>query len=194
LVRGLEVPVVEFLEQRPWCVSLLLPVVRSPYLLHMNKRTALYYFSILVLVGTQRKKKKNVKTISPEDAYPDDRTGKSNAAANAHQVRVNHNCHKKAKDLGTRLGGDQQDGFDAELNTFGQDGVVLGPVFGAFGEIPSHVDLLADVIAGALTAENVSFYGNRGSKTAKAYYRRVLYRAWGLTAHRGWALTRADLN
>ena len=24
-------------------------------------------------------------------------------------------------------------------------------------------------------------------KTVKAYYRRVLYRAWGLAAHRGWA-------
>ena len=50
----------------------------------------------------------------------------------------------------------------------------------------SHVDLLADVIADALTAEHPSYYGERGSKTAKAYYRRVLYRAWGLTAHRGW--------
>ena len=49
------------------------------------------------------------------------------------------------------------------------------------------VDLLADVIADALTAGDLSYYGDRGSKTVKAYYRRVLYRAWGLTAHRGWA-------
>ena len=45
--------------------------------------------------------------------------------------------------------------------------------------MPSHVDLLADVIADALTAEHLSYYGDRGSKTVKAYYRRVLYRAWG---------------
>ena len=32
----------------------------------------------------------------------------------------------------------------------------------------------------------------RGSKTVKAYYRRVLYRAWGLTAHRGWARLMLD--
>ena len=51
----------------------------------------------------------------------------------------------------------------------------------------SHVDLLADVSADALTAEHRSYYSDRGEKTVKAYYRRVLYRAWGLTAHRGWA-------
>ena len=56
----------------------------------------------------------------------------------------------------------------------------------------SHVDLLADVIAGALTAEHLSYYDDRGSKTVKAYYRRVLYRTWGLTAHRGWARLRLD--
>ena len=98
----------------------------------------------------------------------------------------------KAKDLDTRLVGDQRGGFDAELNTFGRDEVVLGPIVVAFGEMPSHVDLLADVIADALTAENLSYYGNGGSKTVKAYYRRVLYRAWGLTAHRGWARLMLD--
>ena len=49
----------------------------------------------------------------------------------------------------------------------------------------SHVDLLADVTADTLRAENLSYYGDRGSKTAKAYYRRVLYRAWGLIAYHG---------
>jgi len=107
-------------------------------------------------------------------------------------VRVNQDYHKKAKDLDNRLGGDQQDGFDAELNTFGRDGVVLGPIVGVFGEMSSHVDRLADVIADALTAEHLSYYGDRGSKTVKAHYRRVLYRASGLTAHRGWARLMPD--
>jgi hypothetical protein len=31
----------------------------------------------------------DVKTLSPEDVYPDDRTHESNAAINARQVRVN---------------------------------------------------------------------------------------------------------
>jgi len=43
-----------------------------------------------------------------------------------------------------------------------------------------------------MTAEHLSYYGDRGSKTVKAYYRRVLYRAWGLTAHRGWARLMLD--
>ena len=107
-------------------------------------------------------------------------------------MRVNQDYHKKAKDLDARLGGDQQDGFEAELKTFGRDGVVLRPIVlrpivGAFGEMSSHVDLLADAIADTQTAEHLSYCGDRGSKTVKAYYRRVLYRAWGLTAHRGWA-------
>ena len=91
----------------------------------------------------------DVKTLSPGDAYPDDRTGESNTAVNARQARINQDYHKKAKDLDTRLGGDQQDGFDADLNAFSRDGVILGPVVGAFGEISSHADLLADVITGA---------------------------------------------
>jgi len=133
----------------------------------------------------------DVKAHSPGNDYADDRTGESNAAVNARQVHVNQDYHKKAKDLDTRLGGDQQSGFDAELNTFGRDGVVLGPIVGAFREMSTHVDLLADVIADALTAEHLSC-GNRGSKTVKAYYRRLLYRAWGLTAHRGWARLMLD--
>ena len=35
--------------------------------------------------------------------------------------------------------------------------------------------------------KHLSYYGDRGSKTVKANYRRVFYRAWGLSAHRGWA-------
>jgi len=72
-------------------------------------------------------------------------------------VRVNQDYHKKAKYLDTRLGWDQQGGFDAELSTFGRDGVNLGPIVGAFGEMPSQIDLLADVSADALRAENLSY-------------------------------------
>jgi len=46
--------------------------------------------------------------------------------------------------------------------------------------------------ADALTAEHPTYYGDRGSKTVKAFYRRVLYRAWGLSAHRGWARLMLD--
>jgi hypothetical protein len=56
------------------------------------------------------------------------------------------------------------------LNTFGQEGAVLGPVVGAFGEMSAHVDFLADL----------SYYGDRGSKTAQPIYCLVHFRAWGL--------------
>jgi hypothetical protein len=65
------------------------------------------------------------KTLFPGGTCPDDRAGESNAATNARQVRINQDYHKKAKDLSIRLGGDQYDGFDAELNTFGREGIVL---------------------------------------------------------------------
>ena len=58
--------------------------------------------------------------------------------------------------------------------------------------LKKHVDLLADAIADALTAEHLSYFVDRGSKTVKAYYCRVMYRAWGLTAHRGWACLMLD--
>ena len=69
-------------------------------------------------------------------------------------MRVKQDYHKKAKDLDTWLGENQQDGCDAELSTFGRDRIVLGPIIGAFGEMSSHVNLYADVISDTLTAEH----------------------------------------
>jgi len=50
----------------------------------------------------------------------------------------------------------------------------------------------SETITDALTAEHLSYYVNRGYETVKAYYRRVLHRAWGFTAHRGWARLMLD--
>ena len=79
---------------------------------------------------------------------------------------------KKAKDLDIRIGGGQQDGSDVELNTFGQKGIALVPVVGAFWETLAHADFLADLITDALTAEHPSYNGDRTSKAVKANYRR----------------------
>jgi len=49
-------------------------------------------------------------------------------------------------------------------------------------------------IANALTAENLSYNTDRGSKTVKACYRRVHYRAWGLTAHLGLVCSTAKVS
>jgi len=41
-------------------------------------------------------------------------------------------------------------------------------------------------------SEHFSYFGDRSSKTVKAYSRRVLYRAWGLTDYRGRARLMLD--
>ena len=44
--------------------------------------------------------------------------------------KVNADLHSNAKSLDGR-GGDTRDGFEAELNSYGQGGTALGPVVGA---------------------------------------------------------------
>jgi len=70
----------------------------------------------------------DVKTPSPCDAYTDNQTGKPNAAVNARQKRVNQDYHAKAQRLDEHCGCDENNGLKARLNSFGQDGRVLGPV------------------------------------------------------------------
>ena len=58
-----------------------------------------------------------------------------------------------AKSLDAR-GGDTRDGFEAELNSYGQGGSVIGPLFGAFGEISDDVKELANAVAEELAVES----------------------------------------
>ena len=85
------------------------------------------------------------------------------------------------------LQGDTRDGFEAELNSYGQGGRVLGPVVGAFGEMSDDVKELANAVAEELAVEHCSFYGDKTSKAVKGFFLNQLYRSWGHTAHRGWA-------
>ena len=80
-----------------------------------------------------------------------------------------------------------QDGFDAELNTYGQAGRVIWPVVGAFAEIPSDVQMIAKAVAEELALERFRIYGGKTLKVVKGFFLNQLYRSWGLTAHRGWA-------
>ena len=85
-----------------------------------------------------RKSVADLKTLSPCDTYSNDRTGNPNAVVNARQKKVDTDYHSRAKSLDAR-GGDTRDGFEAELNSYGQGGRVLGPVVGAFGEMSDDV-------------------------------------------------------
>ena len=80
-----------------------------------------------------------------------------------------------------------RDGFDAELNSYGQAGRVIGPVVGAFAEMPSDVHVIAKAVAEELALENCRIYGDKTLKVVKGFFLNQLYRSWGLTAHRGWA-------
>jgi hypothetical protein len=120
-------------------------------------------------------------------AYTDNQTGEPNAAANARQKRVNVDYDAKARRLDEHCGCDESQGFKARLNSFGQDGVVLGPVIGAFWEMSDDVKHIAGAIAAELANEHCRYYSDKKNKTVRSYFRNQLYRSWGLTAHRGWA-------
>ena len=100
--------------------------------------------------------------------------------------KVNTDYHSRAKSLDAR-GGDTRDGFEAELNSYGQGGRVLGPVIGAFGEMSDDVKELANAVAEELAVEHCSFCGDKTSKAVKGFFLNQVYRSWGHTAHRGWA-------
>jgi hypothetical protein len=128
-----------------------------------------------------------VKTPSPCNAYSNNQTGEPNEAVNARQKRVNLDDHAKTRRLHEHYGCDGSQGFKARLNSFGNDGVVLGPVIGAFGEMSDDVKHIADAIATELANEHCSYYSDKIPKTVRSYFRNQLYRSWGLIARRGWA-------
>ena len=65
-------------------------------------------------------------------------------------------------------------------------GRVLVFVVGAFAEMSEDVSCICDIIANDLAWIYVSCY-NGDSKRTKGMYRQCIQRAWGHTAHRGWA-------
>ena len=69
--------------------------------------------------------------------------------------KVNTDYHSRAKSLDAR-GGDTRDGFEAELNSYGQGGRVLGPVVGAFGEMSDDVKELANAVAERSSQSNTA--------------------------------------
>lgn len=129
----------------------------------------------------------DVKTLSPCDAYTNNQSGEPNAAVNARQKRVNLDYHSKAQRLDEHHGCDENNGFKARLNSFGQNGVVLGPVIGAFGEMSNDLKHISEAIATELATEHCCYYSDRKPKSVRSYFRNQLYRSWGLAAHRGWA-------
>jgi len=65
-------------------------------------------------------------------------------------------------------------------------GRVLVFVVGAFAEMSEDVSRICDIIAHDLARTHVSYY-NGDAKRNKGMYRKRIQKAWGHTAHRGWA-------
>ena len=65
-------------------------------------------------------------------------------------------------------------------------GRVLVFVMGAFAEMSEDVSRICDIIAHDLARTHVSYY-NDDAKRTKGMYRKRIQKAWGHTAHRGWA-------
>ena len=65
-------------------------------------------------------------------------------------------------------------------------GRVLVFVVGAFAEMPEDVSRICDIIAHDLARTHVLYY-NSDAKRTKGMYRQRIQKAWGHTAHRGWA-------
>ena len=65
-------------------------------------------------------------------------------------------------------------------------GIKTKIVMGAFAEMSGDVSRICDIIAHELASTHVSYY-NDDAKRTKGMYRRRIQKAWGHTAHRGWA-------
>jgi len=65
-------------------------------------------------------------------------------------------------------------------------GWVLVFVVGAFAEMSEDVSRICDIIAHDLARTRVSYY-NDDAKRTKGMHKQHIKKAWGHTAHRGWA-------
>ena len=105
------------------------------------------------------------------------------------QSDVNKDYHDKARELDSSLitaDPNRQDGYEKELDTYGQEGVVVAPVRGAFGEMSEHVYAITDLAADLLAEKHCSTY-NDEPKDVKTMFIQRIRRSVGLTAHLGWA-------
>ena len=59
-------------------------------------------------------------------------------------------------------------------------------VIGAFAEMPGDVSRICDIIAHELARTHVPYYSDDSNRT-RGIYRQRIQKAWGHTAHRGWA-------
>ena len=62
---------------------------------------------------------------------------------------------------------------------------------GAFAEMPEDASRICGIIAHDLAQTHVSYY-NDDAKRTRSMHRQCIQKAWGHTAHRGWARLHLD--
>ena len=131
------------------------------------------------------------KTLYAGGTHTEKRSDKPNAAVNARQKQASDKYNRRADELDSKLGiTEDEHGFRARLKEFGpynDRGRVNIPVIGSYGEMSDDVYTIAGTIAEELANEHCGYYKDKSTKAVTAFFRNQLYRAWGLTAHRGWA-------
>ena len=109
--------------------------------------------------------------------------------AKTRQVKVNSSYNKTAKELDHAIHGtlpDEQGPVERELQEYGQNGRVLGPVIGIYGCGSSDLGLLRDLAASELARKHTEHH-NMDFFQARAMFKNKLNRSWGQHIARGWA-------
>ena len=111
------------------------------------------------------------------------------AAVERRQQRGASAYEKRARDLDRQIPGHQPDEegpFTKELKSYGDNGRVLIPVAGAFGEMSSDVHAVAELCA-SLQADQYCAYHKSQPTAVRGMFRQRIYHTWGRRIHQGWA-------
>ena len=68
------------------------------------------------------------------------------------------------------------DGFEAELSSYGNRGKVLGPVVGAYGEMPDDVYVISKAVTEELATEHCGFYSDKKQGAVAALFLSQIHR------------------
>ena len=128
------------------------------------------------------------KTLAATSSYNSDSTVRGQIVK-IRQAKVNSDYHKNAKELDRLVHGTPPDELGPvrrELNEYGQNGRVLGPVIGIYGSGSSDLGLLRDLAASELARKHTEHH-NMDFFQARAMFKNKLNRSWGQHIARGWA-------
>jgi len=108
---------------------------------------------------------------------------------NIRQRKVNTAYHSTAKELDALVHdtpSDERGPIECELDAYGREGRVLGPVIGVYGSGSSDLGLLRDLAASELARKHTEQH-NMDFFQARAMFKNKINRSWGQHIARGWA-------